>query len=476
LFVSFGPQPEQYRAYAGAREARPAPGTTGPPTDVVTFYNDTRRKAFRATFSIISALGPLAVFAATIALVALLLSDDAHPTVPTLIDNSETPQLPIEAFCGASGQRGPLVNAIFGGTIHFSATHVALLAACLLAYAVSANCTLNVLGTHRAPRRWRHRKLPRWLLATCVPIVAGSVAFGVAQVLVGNQIGELFGRLFPVVAPASDCGVLRDAIMLRQALDWHMRIGALFVAIAVASLIVAAASLAHRYERNDINGAWSDSYVLRHNLNSLLTLFFIASVLLVVTNVALSAAMDWSSGLLDVVSNATSADKPDVGATKAAAVPAADEARAKASAAAFASIKTLKGSVANFTGGLGSLLLIVMFVPALLASTSEIELAGKCHAYFDMRSPPDPSQSFNVTVEESAQGSLAVAGRVKPEPDAPDPPDRIVVAGWKTVQDWKAKHGLKLSFGDLTGSFIAVLAPLLSSSVIDLTKLAMGSG
>ena len=44
------------------------------------------------------------------------------------------------------------------------------------------------------------------------------------------------------------------------------------------------------------------------------------------------------------------------------------------------------------------------------------------------------------------------------------------------MQDWKEKHGLKLSFTDLTGSFIAVLAPILSTSLIDLTKVAVGSG
>lgn len=68
-------------------------------------------------------------------------------------------------------------------------------------------------------------------------------------------------------------------------------IGAGVVSPAVSSLVVAAACLAYRYERKAINGAWSDSYVLRQKLNSLLTLFFIASALLVITNVALNSAM-----------------------------------------------------------------------------------------------------------------------------------------------------------------------------------------
>ena len=95
----------------------------------------------------------------------------------------------------------------------------------------------------------------------------------------------------------------------------------------------------------------------------------------------------------------------------------------------------------TFAGILGSLMLVVIFVPALYALTADIELAGKCHGLKDSPGPPPPP-----------------------------------VAGWKDVQEWKQAHGLKLSFTDLTGSFIAVLAPILSTSLIDLTKIAVGSG
>jgi hypothetical protein len=46
--------------------------------------------------------------------------------------------------------------------------------------------------------------------------------------------------------------------------------------------------------------------VLRHKLNSLLTVFFVASILLVVINVALTSAMDWSGAVVDAVSNSKS--------------------------------------------------------------------------------------------------------------------------------------------------------------------------
>ena len=119
----------------------------------------------------------------------------------------------------------------------------------------------------------------------------------------------------------------KQPTVFSAALDWHIRIGAGAVSVAVASLLVAAACLAYRYERNHINGPWSDSYVLRQKLNSLLTLFFVGSALLVITNVALNSAMGWSGALLGVISDATSADsaKEQAPATGTANTPANDE-------------------------------------------------------------------------------------------------------------------------------------------------------
>jgi hypothetical protein len=479
VFASLGPQPQQYNAYARAdgpgAPPPPPPGTTGEPATVVDFYNDTRRKYFRATYTLMSGLGPLAIFAGTIALVAWLLADRQPPPALGLMDIGETDRLPVGDYCGSSIGRGPLLDAVLAGTLHFSATHVALIVICVLAFVASAACTLNVLQTHNVPRHRPRLPMLQWFIATIIPIMGGVLVYVTADIFVGRQIAQLFGRLFPIPSSPSGCGALVDAIKLRETLDLQMQIGAGLVSLAVFSLVIAAATLAHRYERSNINGAWSDSYVLRHKLNSLLTLFFTASILLVLINVALSSAMDWSSGILDAVSAATadqSSDSGGPGGAKAgsgsdsnagSAAAASDSAGAGATkpassasaaksgaAAAFAAIKSLKTAVVNFAGILGSLLLIAIFAPALYFMTSEIELAGKCHAYYDTYSP-GPS------------GPLR-----QPEP--------MVVAGWKAVQDWKESHGLSLSYTSLTSSFIAVLAPLLSSSLIDLTKVATSAG
>jgi hypothetical protein len=469
VFASLGPQRQQYNAYARAdgpgAPPPPPPGTTGEPTTVVEFYNDTRRKYFRATYTLISGLGPLAIFAGTVALAARLLADNQPPPALGLMDAGETDHLPVGDYCNSSVGRGPLLDAVLAGTLHFSATHVALIVICVLAFAASAACTLNVLQTHNVPRHRPQLPMLQWFIATIIPIVGGVLIYVTAYLFVGHQIVQLFGRLFPISSSPSGCGALGDAIKLWETLDLQMQIGAGLVSLAVFSLIIAAATLAHRYERSNVNGAWSDSYVLRHKLNSLLTLFFIASILLVLTNVALSSAMDWSSGILDAVSTATTDQSSDSGGSAAAAkagsggdtdagsaaAPSGSAGAAKkpsaesAATAAFASIKSLKTAVVNFAGILGSLLLIVIFAPALYSVTSEIELAGKCHAFYDTYSP-GPS-------------------------GPPRPPEPMVVAGWKAVQGWKDNHGLSLSYTSLTSSFIAVLAPLLSSSLIDLTKL-----
>ena len=304
---------------------------------------------------------------------------------------------------------------------------------------------------------------PRWAAAFVLPLVLGAGAYFTARWLLGEEIGELFGRISAIAAPAPGCVVLSDGQSLESALSTQTKFGTAAVSIAVASLLTAAACFAFRYQRHDINGAWSDSYVLRHKLKTLLTLFFIGSILLVITNVALNSAMEWSGAMLDVVSGATSPDlskdeatddqttpgsKTAPGGASSASAHAPADPEAKAQAAAFASIKSLRTSVSNFAGILGSLVLVVIFVPALYAVTADIELAGKCHAFTDMLPPGEARQNVTLTVKREADERGTIEGIIAPDPPPSSVPDRIVVAGWKTVQDWKAKHGLKLSFTD----------------------------
>ncbi len=459
--VSFGPQADQYRGYTTNRLLSP-PGTTGVPTDVKIFYSQTRARYWPWTFSAITLVAPLVIFSAAAGLIAWMLSD-GHPFAVAVSASTLKPPLPVDAFRDLANEQAPLLNGIFSTTIRFGATHVALLAACLLALVVSVASTHNILSTHNAlgasegadtDDRWVWlRVFAFWLL---LPIALGATLAFIATVSVGDQIATVFDRMFPLAAEANckpGVDLICAVLAKKEALDGQMLMGAVSVTIGVVALIMAAATATYRFEIRRINGAWSDSYVLRHKLNSLLTLFFLGSIVLVITNIALSSAMDWSGGVLDLIDAATS-EQQSKSVDAATPVPlSAKDADAKALAKAvsedFDSIKTLRAAVASFGGLVGSLLLIGIFVPALYGLTSEIEIAGKCHAYYDM------------IVRKDA---------LKP----PDPDEPIYVAGWDTVKKWKASHGLNLSFTDLTGSFVAVLAPLLSGAAIDLAKLVTG--
>jgi hypothetical protein len=521
MLVSFGPRADQYRAYVEKGRQTLVDGTTGKVTNVRAFYRQTRYRYFPATYSLISLLGPIAAFALTAGFIVLPLGDLLVKATPIPADEPK-PNLPFEAFCGAEqGHHDILLNGVLASAFRFSVTHVALFAICALALAAAAASIRNVLETHGFFSSRRGTWVFGWVLALAVPAGAGYFAFGLASLAIGDRIEGLFERLFPVpVKEAFKSCDLETLLPLKTLLYQQAGLGALCVSIGVASLALAAALLAWRFETHDVNGAWSDSYVLRHKLNSLLTLLFVGSVLLVVTNIALASAMDWTSGVLDVVKTATqsASTSPDADGKPPTPVGRADanaggqrqtqaggqaevtgnlgerSAKPDPAGAEFASLKTLKTAILGFAGSLGSLMLVLIFSPALYGVTSEIEIAGKAHASYDVAKsspaslpPPPPTKPAVVVATETVayEGSgyrlqIAELGRepTNSEPQADHKPQPVAipdVAGWKTVQDWKEKHGLKLSFSDITGGFIAALAPFLSGSIVDLTKMTMGA-
>ena len=144
-------------------------------------------------------------------------------------------------------------------------------------------------------------------------------------------------------------------------------------------------------------------------------LFFLGSVMFVSMSIAIDSRFDWLGDILSQFTN---------------------------------SITALRRSVIDFYGGVGSLILIVIFVPAFFKHTGEIDFAGACQGYYE------------ALIEE-------IAKKNRPEADLQQP---MLVASWDTIQHWKDKYGLTLSYTNMTGSFVAVLAPLLSNSLIDLAK------
>lgn len=433
MLVTFGPR---CHPYLTDLEKNEPPGTSAATTDVITFYNEYRGSSFPAMYSLVSAVAPLGIFFTAVWLGHWMLADTQ--SAQDLLQNQEqSPTMPIPEFCSSGEEHIPLRLGVLAKTVHFSAVHVALLAICVLAYGAGTTCIKNVLATHRvipSPRL-------TWLVSLGAPILFGAVVFGGVAWLIGPQVSTVAHKLFPLPPKLPDgCTTLFAVEKLKHVLDTQVLIGAWFVTFGVSALLLAASASAFRFEIKEVNGSWSKGFVLRNKLDGLLTLFFIGSLLLVVSNVALSSALDWLTGILDLIKSATETSNNS-----------SPDKTAKAVAASFAAINTLRGSLANFISIISALVLVAIFASALYGLTSEILVAGKCHAYYDM-------------LEKSQTAAR------------PDPDQKIQVAGWRALQKWKKKHGLQLSFGDLTGSFLAVLAPLLSSALIDLTKVTMGAG
>jgi hypothetical protein len=64
LLISLGPRPDVYLAYAPEQPTQLPAGTAGVPKEVSVFYGETRGRVFPWTFSLVSIIAPIVVFAA----------------------------------------------------------------------------------------------------------------------------------------------------------------------------------------------------------------------------------------------------------------------------------------------------------------------------------------------------------------------------------------------------------------------------
>jgi hypothetical protein len=335
-----------------------------------------------------------------------------------------------------------------------------------VAFALAAQVIRNVMAIHVPLAGWTG------VVAVATPLVGGAAVFGAMQSYFGKAVGALFGSEATFAqwnADVTKMPCLKEALDAAGTLDAHAYWGVLAVALSVVALALAAATIAFRFETDNIDGKWADSYVLRHKRYALLTLFLVASVVLVVTNIALSSYTDFAANVFGEIETSgiacfppATADaqpelvKPRCPTTKAPATkkggankekrpePAQSAGEppkpvaelSKPVAELFVQAKSLRKTLLNLAGGLASLTLVAMFLPAFLGLMSDIEIAGKTHAAAAAQPAAAP---FNV-------------------------------ASWKDVNAWKNDHGLSLEFSDVATALVAVAAPLLSNGVFDLSK------
>jgi len=145
---------------------------------------------------------------------------------------------------------------------------------------------------------------------------------------INSHVEEIVNRSNNIIAATND---------FSSFLDVQMSIAARSVLIAVSSLCMAAAVIAYRFEIHNINGQWSETYVLRTKLSSLLTLFFLGSILFVTMSLAINSRFDWLGGILSaIVDQKTSIQGGDL-----------------QKSVRLEEIKSLRISLIDFYGGIG---------------------------------------------------------------------------------------------------------------------------
>jgi hypothetical protein len=504
-FFDVGPEPIQVTGYFGDRDNRKPPSSPGGVREISKvgdFYNLTRGQATPWAYSFFCVAAPGVLLAS-----ALLFIACNFPKLLTL----GSPVVSIERFCTSPFSGRPLTNVVTASALHFTVTHVVLLTACVLAFAFAAGAIRNVLAIHC------QKVLSPWtagVVAVVAPLVVGGIVFFATERYFGEAVRALFGSGAAFAqwnADVTKMPCLGDALGVAGTLDAHAHCGAFAVALSGVALALAAATIAFRFEKANIDGYWADSYVLRHKLKALLTLFLLASVVLVATNIALSSYTDFAANVFGEIEASGIACFPPAttGAQTErvrpycskdeAAVPATgngganDEKKPESAqnaggppkppdavAELFAQAKSLRKTLLNLAGGLASLTLVAMFLPAFAGLTSDIEIAGKTHAVAAARPAAAPTKKqqpeFEVTVTAEVEPDVPdvirfVIATVEPTlaDEKPDPPE-FDVAGWKDVNAWKDAHGLSLEFSDIATTLAAAAAPLLSNGVFDLSK------
>lgn len=224
----------------------------------------------------------------------------------------------------------------------------------------------------------------------------------------GVKIGDFYTYVVPQILcvanlPDAQVQELNVQIQARGRYGTYVGIGAAACVVAVAAI------LAYRWQAP----GWSQPRALRKQLNALLLLFAAASVLLVFSNAALRALLEWPGSLV-----------PAPGAPDQKTLNLLEP------------IQTAGTALSYLWSALSTAVLLATFIPAFASLQSDIELA----ALKNLREKP-PEQGW----------------------PAGDPTA-------KNVAEWRESHGLSLSLGQISAAVLATAAPLLTAPAIDLTK------
>ena len=373
----------------------------------------------RVIYSLATLALPLLMFLAMMAVIKGLFTDAYMEQLTKAVETEDS-----WASYGqlVAQQKAALAIAEFVARIRFAAPQALLISISYVTIAIAIAVAAAVVRAHG-------RLGPDLgLVALAVVCVTIAAIWIVNHNGLNLRIGNLSLYIIPHVLERVQ---FEGATQLPALMEARAAYGASVGFAAAGAVVLAAAMLAYRWRRP---GIWFRPLVLRRQMNCLLVLFAVASILLVFSNTAVRSLVEWPAGLL----------KPSATVARAAAAPAARPRRRRRQAPADEDTTDAAGLADTLRGSAASLsylwsiastaILLVTFAPPFVSLFLDIERAGTAA----LRRRKGDAGEAEVTYRE--------------------------------LKTWKDDNGLTLSFGEITTAALATAAPLFTAPVVDLTK------
>ena len=252
----------------------------------------------RVIYSLATLVLPLLMFLAMMAVIKGLFTDAYMEQLTKAVETEDSwtsyGQL-------VAQQKAALAIAEFVARIRFAAPQALLISISYVTIAIALAVAAAVVRAHG-------RLGPDLgLVALAVVCVTIAAIWIVNHNGLNLRIGNLSLYIIPHVLERVQ---FEGATQLPALMEARAAYGASVGFAAAGAVVLAAAILAYRWRRP---GVWFRPLVLRRQMNCLLVLFAVASILLVFSNTAVRSLVEWPAGLL----------KPSATVARAAAAPAA---------------------------------------------------------------------------------------------------------------------------------------------------------
>ena len=254
----------------------------------------------RVIYSLATLALPLLMFLAMMAVIKGLFTDAYMEQLTKAVETEDSwtsyGQL-------VAQQKAALAIAEFVARIRFAAPQALLISISYVTIVIALAVAMAVVRAHGRPGP------DLGLVALAVVCVTLAAIWIVNHNGLNLRIGNLSLYIIPHVLERVQ---FEGATQLPALMEARAAYGASVGFAAAGAVVLAAAMLAYRWRRP---GVWFRPLILRRQMNCLLVLFAVASILLVFSNTAVRSLVEWPAGLL----------KPSATVARAAAAPAAGQ-------------------------------------------------------------------------------------------------------------------------------------------------------